>query len=76
MISVYEIGRGNGTYWIVTELVNGSTLRRVIQAGAIPTPKAIELATQVAAGLAAAHAAGLVHRDINRTTLWSRATVA
>ena len=64
IVSVYDIGRDNGTYWIVSELVRGETLRRAIEAGPLPVLKAIEIAAQVAAGLAAAHAAGLVHRDL------------
>jgi Tol biopolymer transport system component len=64
IVAVYDIGRDNGTYWIASELVRGDTLRRVIEAGPVPAPKAIEIAAQVAAGLAAAHAAGLVHRDL------------
>jgi Tol biopolymer transport system component len=64
IVSVYEIGRDNETYWIASELVRGDTLRRVIEAGPLAPPKAVEIATQVAAGLAAAHAAGLVHRDL------------
>jgi eukaryotic-like serine/threonine-protein kinase len=64
IVSVYDIGCDNGTYWIASELVRGDTLRRAIEAGPLPAPKAIEIATQVAAGLAAAHAAGLVHRDL------------
>jgi len=64
IVSIYDIGRDDGTYWIASELVRGDTLRRMIEAGPLPAPKAIEIATQVAAGLAAAHAAGLVHRDL------------
>src|ERR1017187_4916792 len=64
IVSVYDIGCDNGTYWIATELVRGGTLRRAIEAGPLPTPKAVEIARQVAAGLAAAHGAGLVHRDL------------
>jgi serine/threonine protein kinase/Tol biopolymer transport system component len=64
IVSVHDIGCDNGTYWIATELVRGDTLRRMIEAGPLPAPKAIEIAAQVAAGLAAAHAAGLVHRDL------------
>ena len=64
IVSVYDIGRDSDTYWIVSELVRGDTLRRAIEVGPLPAPKAIEIAAQVAAGLAAAHAAGLVHRDL------------
>jgi len=64
IVSVYDIGRDKGTYWIASELVRGDTLRRMIEAGPLPAARVIEIATQVAAGLAAAHAAGLVHRDL------------
>ena len=64
IVAVYDIGCDNGMYWIASELVRGDTLRRVIEAGPLPAPRAIEIAVQVAAGLAAAHAAGLVHRDL------------
>ena len=64
IVSVHDIGCDNGTYWIATELVRGDTLRRMIEAGPLPVPRAVDIATQVAAGLAAAHAAGLVHRDL------------
>src|ERR1035438_1822908 len=64
IVAVYDIGRDHGTYWIASELVRGDTLRKVIAAGPLPAPKAVEIATQVANGLAAAHAAGLVHRDL------------
>jgi Tol biopolymer transport system component len=64
IVAVYDIGRDSDTYWIASELVRGDTLRKVIAAGPLPAPKAVEIATQVAAGLAAAHAAGLVHRDL------------
>src|ERR1019366_9373226 len=64
IVAVYDIGCDNGMYWIASEMVRGDTLRRVIEAGPLPAPRAIEIAVQVAAGLAAAHAAGLVHRDL------------
>jgi serine/threonine protein kinase len=64
IVSVYDIGRENGTYWIVSELVDGETLRRTIDRGPLAVRKAIEIAAQIAEGLAAAHAAGIVHRDL------------
>ena len=64
IVVVHDIGCDNGIYWIATELVRGDTLRRVIEAGPVPALRAIEIAQQVASGLEAAHAAGLVHRDL------------
>jgi serine/threonine protein kinase/Tol biopolymer transport system component len=64
IVAVHDIGCDNGIYWIASELVRGETLRRAIAAGPLLPPKAIEIAIQVAAGLAAAHEAGLVHRDL------------
>jgi Tol biopolymer transport system component len=64
IVAVYDVGHDNGTYWIASELVRGETLRRIIERGPLPGAKAVEIAAQVAAGLAAAHAAGLVHRDL------------
>jgi len=50
IVAVHDIGCANGTYWIASELVHGDTLRRMIDAGPLSPPKAIEIATQVAAG--------------------------
>src|ERR1039457_7096682 len=50
IVSVYDIGRDNGTHWIASELVRGDTLRRLIEAGPLPPPKPLEIATQVATG--------------------------
>ena len=64
IVAVYEIGRDDDTYWIATELVAGEPLASVIERGPLGVPKALEIATQIAEGLAAAHAAGIVHRDL------------
>jgi hypothetical protein len=55
---VYHVGREEGTYWIDTELVAGELLVKVIERGPLGVPKAFEIATQIADGLAAAHAGG------------------
>jgi Tol biopolymer transport system component len=64
ILTVYDIGSSNGTVYIAMELVEGGTLKDLTASGPVPTRKLLELATQVADGLAAAHAAGIVHRDL------------
>ena len=62
--TVYDIGEDDGTHYIVMELVEGKTLRKLMGEGALSTPAILPLATQIAEGLAKAHAAGIVHRDL------------
>src|SRR5205823_9947354 len=64
IITIHEIGSADSTSYIAMELVEGKTLRELIHAGAIPTRRLLELAYQMADGLAKAHAAGIVHRDL------------
>jgi serine/threonine protein kinase len=65
IVQVYQVGHNDGSYWIASELVRGHTLRHLIARGALPMRQAIEIATQISDGLAAAHAAGIVHRDLS-----------
>src|SRR5215472_8787187 len=62
--AVYDVGSHAGAPYIVTELLEGETLRARLAAGAIPPRKALEYAIQIARGLAAAHEKGIVHRDL------------
>jgi eukaryotic-like serine/threonine-protein kinase len=64
VLMVYAIGKDAGLTYLVTELLEGATLRRQLAGGAIPEAKAIEYASQVADGLSVAHAKGIVHRDL------------
>src|ERR1700723_3602483 len=64
IVSVFDIGEANGTHYIVSELLEGSSLREKIPAAGLPRRKATELAVQFANGLAAAHDRGIVHRDL------------
>ncbi len=64
IVSVYDIGTEGGVSFIVSELVDGETLARLIQRGPLPLRKLIEVSTQICDGLAAAHAAGVIHRDL------------
>jgi eukaryotic-like serine/threonine-protein kinase len=62
--SVYELGSHEGSPYIVTELLEGETLRNRVVSGPLPVRKAIDYAEQTAKGLAAAHEKGIVHRDL------------
>ena len=64
IVSVYDVGNAGGVHYIVSELLEGETLRQIISASGMPARKAIELAVQLAQGLATAHVQGVVHRDL------------
>ena len=64
ILTVYEIVQHEGADLLVTELVDGLTLRERAQVGALPLAEVLDLGLQVAQGLAAAHAIGIVHRDV------------
>jgi len=64
ILALHDVGETNGVHYAVTELLEGETLREVISRGALPLRRALEIAEQVAKGLAAAHEKGIVHRDV------------
>ena len=64
ILAVHDIGIDGGTPYIVSELLDGDTLRERLAAGALPVRKAVEFAVHIAHGLAAAHDKGIVHRDL------------
>ncbi len=68
--SVYDIGSADNAPYIVTELLEGETLRQRIAVGPIGPRKAIDYAVQIAKGLAAAHEKGIVHRDLKPENLF------
>ncbi|MGC2245122.1 MAG: protein kinase [Terriglobales bacterium] len=64
ILAVFDIGQHNGTPFLVSELLEGDSLRTVLDSGTVPQRKAIEYGVQIAHGLAAAHEKGIVHRDL------------
>ncbi len=64
ILTVYDVGIEGGIPYIVSELIDGSSLRAEMNRARLPLKRVIEIAHQVAEGLAAAHEAGLVHRDL------------
>jgi serine/threonine protein kinase/Tfp pilus assembly protein PilF len=65
ILTVYEIGEDHSTHYIASELIEGETLRQRLARGRMDLSEAVDVAIQVASALAAAHEAGIVHRDIN-----------
>jgi dipeptidyl aminopeptidase/acylaminoacyl peptidase len=64
VVALYDVGAHDRTPFFITELLRGETLRSRLERGALPLATALEIAGQLAAGLAAAHEQGIVHRDI------------
>jgi serine/threonine protein kinase len=64
IVGVYDVGQDEGRAYIVSELVDGESLRALLDRGPLLVRKAIEIAVQMAEGMAAAHALGIVHRDL------------
>jgi serine/threonine protein kinase len=64
ILAVHDIGSQEGVSYLVSELLEGNTLREQLTNGALPVRKAMGYAVQIAQGLAAAHDKGIVHRDI------------
>jgi serine/threonine-protein kinase len=64
VVNVFDVGHEGEDYFIVMELVDGSTLGEVIEHGRLPEAVAIDYAIQICAGLSYAHRQGLLHRDV------------
>jgi Tol biopolymer transport system component len=64
ILSIFEFGRDGDAGFVVTELVDGETLRARVERGALPVRRAVAYAVEIARGIAAAHARGVVHRDL------------
>jgi len=70
ILSIFDIGDDHGTTYVVSELLEGETLRARLQKAPIPLRKAIGYALQIAHGLAAAHEKGIIHRDLKPENLF------
>ncbi len=64
IVTIHEVGADEGTPFIVMEYIEGSDLRTLINSGAVPISKVLDIGAQIADGLAAAHERGIVHRDL------------
>jgi serine/threonine protein kinase len=70
VLAIYDIGLHEGSPYLVSELLEGESLRSRLSGGKLSPQKAVDYARQIAAGLAAAHAAGIVHRDLKPENLF------
>jgi serine/threonine protein kinase len=71
ILAIYDVGtNGSGTPYVVSELLEGDTLREKMQGAPLAERKAIDYALQIAHGLAAAHKKGIVHRDLKPENLF------
>src|SRR5262249_36079618 len=69
ILGVFQLGAYEGSPYLVSELVEGVTLREHLRLGPLELPRAIDYCSQVAEGLAAAHSKGIVHRDLKPENL-------
>jgi eukaryotic-like serine/threonine-protein kinase len=64
IVTIHDFGSSDGISYIISELVEGESLREVIKRGPVPLQRLLAIATQIADALAAAHNSGIVHRDL------------
>jgi Tol biopolymer transport system component/tRNA A-37 threonylcarbamoyl transferase component Bud32 len=70
ILAIHDIGQQDDTPFLVSELLEGESLRAILDRGALPQRKAIDYGVQTAQGLAAAHEKGIVHRDLKPENLF------
>jgi len=70
ILSVFDVGDADGLPYVVSELLEGRSLREELAAGALPVKQVVDCATQACQGLAAAHDKGIVHRDLKPENLF------
>src|SRR5579862_3112708 len=69
VVHIYDVGSSEGLHYIAMELVPGRTLREILASGPLGPKRLLDVAVEVADGLAKAHEAGIVHRDLKPENL-------
>ncbi len=70
ILAIYDVGQSEGSPYLVTELLEGESLRDLLDRGPLPQRKVIQYGVQIADGLAAAHDKGIIHRDLKPENLF------
>lgn len=70
ILAIFDVGQSDGSPFLVTELLQGESLRDLLDRGPLPQRKVIHYGVQIADGLAAAHEKGVVHRDLKPENLF------
>ncbi|HVN74762.1 MAG TPA: serine/threonine-protein kinase [Thermoanaerobaculaceae bacterium] len=70
ILDLHDVGPDGRVHFLVTELLKGESLRDRLRGGAPPVRTALDIAVQIAQGLAAAHEAGIVHRDVKSASVF------
>jgi serine/threonine-protein kinase len=70
ILDLHDVGSEGGVSWVVTELLEGQTLKMRLEEGPLPWRRAVEIALALAEGLEAAHARGVVHRDVKPSNVF------
>ena len=70
ILAVFQMGTYEGSPYLVSELLEGETLRETLKSGPLAVRRAVDYAIQIARGLAAAHDRGIVHRDLKPENLF------
>jgi urea transport system substrate-binding protein len=74
VVTIYQVGQDRDTPFLAMELLQGQTLEdRLAQGGPLPVREALRIGREISAGLAAAHAQGMVHRDVKPSNVWLEA---
>ena len=70
ILAIHDFGNEQGKCYAVMELLEGDTIRERVTRGAMPWRKALEIAADIARGMAAAHAKGIIHRDLTPANIF------
>ena len=72
ILTIFDVGKFGRDHYIASEFVEGTTLRVLLRRGRFDVAESLEIVTQVASALVAAHSAGIIHRDLKPTNIMLR----